>query len=106
MNPVSFESSNTTYLNRDELMFPTNFEQSNIVFDRPQNMTDEECEALCCWKGQDTEGNHIVVSCWKVTQEELEEINKTGRVWAYHFGGVLQPHCLSGTNPFEKKESV
>lgn len=76
------------------------FEESNIVFDKPNDMTREQCNALSCFRGPTTEGDIVTISCFKCTKEELEEINKTGRVWVYHFGTYLQPHSVSGTNPF------
>lgn len=42
----------------------------------------------------------VIVSCWKVTPEELAEINRTGRVWLQLIGERMVPALLSGTNPF------
>jgi len=82
-------------------MQPTSFDDSNHVFDKPPNMSYEECEALSVFVGPDQTGQTVVISCWKPTKEELEEINKTGRVWCWHFGDMLQPHVLDGHNPFK-----
>lgn len=84
-------------------MEPTSFEQSNHVFDKPENATYEECQALSTFVGPLPNGQPVVISCWKCTKEELEEINKTGRVWVYHWGINLQPHAVSGTNPFNQE---
>lgn len=81
-------------------MYPTSFDESNIVFDKPEGMSYEECEALSAFVGHTIDGQDVVISCWKPTPEELYEINKTGRIWCYHFGTQLQPHCLQGHNPF------
>jgi len=81
-------------------MEPTSFDESNIYFDKPADMAYEQCNPLSVFAGTDTEGNPIIISCWKATKEELEEINKTGRIWCYHYGTGLQPHALSGHNPF------
>lgn len=75
-------------------MFPTDFDQSNKVFDKPQSMTRDECEAVNCFVGKDVAGQDVILTCWKPTREELEEINRTGRVWCYHYGNYLQPHSL------------
>lgn len=82
-------------------MNPTSFEESNTYYDKPESMSYEECQALSVFRGKDVSGADIVISCWKPTKEELEEINRTGRVWCYHFGTLLQPHALSGHNPFQ-----
>lgn len=82
-------------------MFATDFEQSNTVFDKPKEMSREECSALNVWCGLNLQKESIIISCWKPTKEELEEINKTGRVWCIHYGSGLQPHALLGVNPFD-----
>lgn len=82
-------------------MNPSSFDESNIYFDKPEGMTYDECGALSVFQGKDVSGMDIVISCWKPTKEELDEINCTGRVWCYHFGTGLQPHALSGHNPFK-----
>ena len=81
-------------------MFPSNFDQSNFVFDKPDELSRDECEPLNVCITHDKQLNPLVISCWKPTKEELEEINRTGRIWCYHWGHFLQPHSLSGTNPF------
>jgi hypothetical protein len=42
----------------------------------------------------------VVISCWKVTQEELEEIQRTGRVWLMVYGVTMPPVVLCGVRPF------
>lgn len=79
----------------------TNFEESNIVFDKPDSMTYEECSAASAWMGPTEDGNIVTITCWKMTQEELEEFQKTGRIWVYHWGPSLQPHSLGTRNPFK-----
>lgn len=84
-------------------MFPTDFEGSNHIVDKPDAMSREECEPLNVFLGKiilPTEREEMVfISCWKPTLEELIEIQKTGRVWCYHYGYALQPHALSGHQP-------
>lgn len=85
-------------------MIATAFEESNLYFDKPEDMTYDECEALSVFTGRTADGQPIIISCWKATKEELEEINKTGRIWCFHYGTGLQPHALSGTNPFKEQQ--
>lgn len=81
-------------------MTPTSFPESNNYFDKPNDMTEEQCGVLSTFQGNDINGLPVIISCWKPSKEELEEINRTGRVWVFHYGGYLQPHAVSGTNPF------
>ena len=86
-------------------MIATSFPESNKVIDKPESMTRDECDALSVFVGKDTNGFDVIISCWKPTKEELEEFNKTGRLWIYHYGTILQPHSASCHNPFiERKE--
>lgn len=82
-------------------MIPCSFPESNGYYDRPENMP--ECEVLSTFTGKDLGGQLVVISCWKPTKEELEEINNTGRIWVWHFGTPLQPHAVTGTSPFQEK---
>jgi len=46
-------------------------------------------------------GQTVVVSCWKVTAEELAEIQRTGRVWLMVWGVTMPPVALCGVKPIE-----
>ncbi len=81
-------------------MFPANFAESNLALSKPDVMTDDECSPLCVWAGADANALPVFISCWKPTQEELDEINRTGRVWAIVHGAAMQPILLSGVSPF------
>ncbi len=82
-------------------MEATSFDESNHVFDKPSSMTYDECNPLSVWIGNDSQQQPLVISCFKATREELEEINRTGRVWVIHYGTTLQPHAICGKSPFE-----
>lgn len=76
------------------------FPESNAVLDKPRDMTYEQCEAASVFKGVSSDGHPIVVTCWKATQAELDEINRTGRVWLYVYGETMPPCAVGGENPF------
>ena len=40
------------------------------------------------------------ISCWKLTEEELAEVAKTGVVWLMVYGGH-PPVCVVGEKPFK-----
>lgn len=80
-------------------MNPTSFDESNHVLGAPKGMSADECLPLSVC--MTSNGQHdVVVSCWKVTAEELEEIKKTGRVWLIVCGKTMPPVWLNGTSPF------
>lgn len=76
------------------------FDESNLVLDKPPGMTYEECEALSVWRGQNSADQPVVISCWKLTVEEFEEIRKTRRVWLMVYGDTMQPAVVCGKKPF------
>lgn len=80
-------------------MVPADFAESNGVLSRPPDMTDEECDPLCVLHSNLPDQTPVVVSCWKVTKEELEEIQRTGRVWLIVVGHTMPPVILSGIKP-------
>ena len=84
---------------------PTSFDESNAVLDRPRDMTDEECGPLCIYRGKYLNGN-IVYSCWKLSEEELQEVINTKRIWLGILGFTMTPAYVSGTKPFMDKLNV
>lgn len=80
--------------------FPTSFDESNAVLSRPVGTTDDECGPLSICRTNLKDGNPVVISCWKFTKEEIEEIVKTGRVWLMLWGVTMPPAFISGQKPF------
>ena len=82
-------------------MYPVSFDESNGVLGEPAEIhgIESNCQSVCF---SNHNGQPVVISCWKMTKEELEEINRTGRVWMGMFGTVAPPMWLSGTKPFLK----
>ncbi len=80
-------------------MEPASFDESNDMLNRPKGMSDEECAPLCIFRDMETP---TVISCWKVTKEELDEINRTGRVWLRIWGKSMPPAYVSGVSFFER----
>lgn len=81
-------------------MILSGFDESNHVLSRPPEMTAEECDPAQVFVGIDTGGRPIVITCWKPTREELDEIERTGRVWLILYGRTMQPAIVTGFKPF------
>ncbi len=81
-------------------MFATSFDESNCVLSVAEDMK-EECSCLSVLRITDQNNNRMIISCWKMTKEELEEINKTGRIWLSIIGDVMPVTGISGVKPFE-----
>lgn len=80
-------------------MKPVNFKTSNLVLGKPPSMTEEECEPLPVFKG-----HKEFISCWELTDEEIEALRNDPRVWVWVYSDVFHPPiALSGINPFPKE---
>lgn len=80
-------------------MIPSAFDEENAVIEAPGDIN---IEPLSVWIGPNNVGIPILVSCWKLTTKELEEINRTGRVWLTVMGVAMPPVYLCVRNPFEE----
>jgi hypothetical protein len=82
-------------------MIATAFDEETGVLDAPPGMSPEECSMLSVYQGQYPDGTPIVISCWKPTAEEWEEMRQTGRVWVIVCGRTMPPIAVTGHKPFE-----
>jgi hypothetical protein len=98
------DSSN--HIGKDASMIPCSFAESNFVLDKPDGTTYDQCEALSVMLGQAAGGLPVVLSCWKLTAEELVEINKTGRVWLTVAGVTMPMAKLDGICPIVRSPEV
>lgn len=89
-------------------MIPTSFEQENNILDKPVDMTYEECEPLNVYAGElqvigEDKPCDVIISCWKISAEELVEINKTGRVYLIIYSkNIHPPVAICGISPWKK----
>ena len=57
-------------------------------------------------QGSEVLGLSQIISCWKLTPEEVQEVAQTGKVWLRVLGGH-PPVAVQGDSPFETvKESA
>lgn len=85
-------------------MVPVAFPEANMVLSRPPTMTDQECEPLHVTSTTDANGHSVIVSCWKLTLEEVKALTEGKRLWLIVYGGVMPPIALSGVHPFVEDE--
>lgn len=81
-------------------MISSSFDESTGYLGRPTDMTAEQCDPLAVAKAELDDGPPVVVSCWKMTKDELEEFQRTGRVWLIVIGRTMPPVSLTATKPF------
>lgn len=87
-------------------MLPTDFPERNFVYTKPKNMTDEQCSDLPVWKGPATDENGVtfpvIISKWKLSKEDLEEIQRTGVIYLSVTGDVQPPVSVFTEYPFNQ----
>jgi hypothetical protein len=74
------------------------FVEANQLMKKPQSMP--ECMDLKVWKGNQQDGTPVIISKWKPSKEDLEELNKGGDVYLYIIGNGMPPVSLQCNNPF------
>lgn len=85
-------------------MIPVDFDHVNKRFTKPEDWTDEECQPLPVHSGGWPDGHNVMTSCWKLSKEDLEEIQKTGVIWLSVWGHVMPPVLVSAQTPFHPIE--
>ena len=90
-------------------MVACSFPESNGALSPPDGLTEDQVTSLAVWRGYaPAEGMEdpvpMTISCWKPTKEEMDEFQRTGRVWLFIWGGSMPPACLSMTNPFQTRQ--
>lgn len=80
-------------------MTPIKFEECNFTFLKPEEMTDEECGSLPVCRCQDGHGYPVIISCWNLTQDEIDLIKETGKIWLTVTGVSMNPVSLQVERP-------
>lgn len=79
---------------------PIKFQQANDVLLPPENMTEEQCATLPIFRGKTSDMiSDCVVSCWQLSDEELEEVKRTGKVFVGALGKTHPPIFIMGKFP-------
>lgn len=78
---------------------PTAFDEENVLLDKPDEMSRDECVPLSARVIVYSDGMTGFITCWKISLEELEEIKRTGRIWITILGSGLPPHRIDGVKP-------
>ncbi len=78
---------------------PVRFPEQSHQFNPPKGMSEDDCGTLPACAAR-VSGRLTYVSCWKLTEEEKEQVARTGVIWV---GAVsMQPPLIvSGFKPFE-----
>lgn len=76
------------------------FPQANFTFGKPSSATDEQCGSLRVYKGVDRSLDWpVVVSCWQLSPEELEQVQQTGKIYIRMYTEIIPPIGVDTVNP-------
>ena len=84
-------------------MIPASFDEANVVLNPPVGVSSDDCDPLNIWRGVAADGKTVVISCWKLTQEEIDHLVKGGRLWLWVHGVTMPPVSLDTEHPFQPK---
>ncbi len=79
-------------------MTPIEFEQANDVLKCPPDMPD--CTDLPICKAMDSLGNACVISCWQLSEEEIQQLIKSKKLYVYFSHITHPPLSLLTKSPF------
>lgn len=78
-------------------MKPVFFPEHTKVLNKPESMTDHECSPLHVY----THGEYCL-SCWELSDDEIQELIKTKKLWLWIFSGSTQPPISASVeHPFK-----
>lgn len=80
------------------------FPEENTVLDAPDGVSIDRCNPLSACRTVMDDGTPVVISCWRPTKEEMEEMARTGRVWLMIWGHTMFPAKVMGVSPFKRTE--
>ena len=83
------------------------FPEANTVLGppTPEDAAADTVYALHVYRYRDLDGKPHVLSKWQLTDEELEEVKRTGVVWFSCWGNTHPPMWISGKDPFTRPQT-
>ncbi len=82
-------------------MHPKEFKESNFRFTKPAGTTDDQVKPLPVHRGTTTDNKPVIVSCWELSDEELEELARTKKLWLLIYGNGMSPVSIQTESPFQ-----
>lgn len=84
---------------------PISFAQANRKFGPPEGMTEEQCGELHAFVGADPNGVPVIISCFELSDEDIETLKKTKVLWLWVFGQGMPPVAITSEKPFNEIEA-
>lgn len=81
-------------------MEPIPFKESNLLLGAGGNENTGDMPCALSINAATTGSTPYAISCWKLTADELAEINRTGVLWLGNMGWPPPPIMCMAYNPF------
>lgn len=82
---------------------PVPFGEANVILHgTPEDQAAGTVKDLPIHRYRDLDGCWHVISCWRLSAEELAEVMETGVVWLHAWGTTHPPIAVGGTDPFRR----
>lgn len=75
------------------------FDGENLVLGTPKGCDPDVVAPLSVQAGRTADGEPAILSCWRLSREELDEVNRTGRVWLVVRARGMPPVAVEGLRP-------
>ncbi len=75
-------------------MEASSFDEANVALAAPAGM-ETDCTSLSVFRGVDQKGYPVVVSAWKLTEEEIKDLLAGKRLWLIINGVTMPPVALT-----------
>lgn len=79
-------------------MLPVDFVGSNIVMNRPSDMTDEQCGSVYARRDVDENNFPYIVTAWMPSKEDLEAVSAGRPIYIAQYGQGMQPMSVWTTD--------
>jgi len=80
-------------------MRPIKFPDANASLSRPAGTAKDDCGLLPIHRTDDGR----IVTCWKLTDDDLKIIFETKQIWVQVMDSTMPPICLHTDNPFRSQ---
>jgi hypothetical protein len=79
---------------------PVDFPESNLTLGPPKGWTEEQCSVIKAWRGKDSDGRPVVLTCWELTDEEIGALMLGEKLYLRVLGETTPPVGIQVGSPF------
>jgi hypothetical protein len=70
------------------------FPEANVIFKKPDSMSDEECHEISAYQDIEEDGTPYTITVWQPNKEDIEAINAGRQICVKMIGAAPAPIVL------------